>query len=123
MGSFSYKDLKVWQNSMEAEHVYLLTQSFPRQETYGLTNQLQKAAISIPSNIAEGHTRDSTKEFLHFLSIALGSLAELKTQLLLAQKFKYLSMDNSKLLLLKTEETARMLRGLQKTLKAKLNSP
>jgi four helix bundle protein len=75
----------------------------------------------IPSNIAEGHTRDSTKEFLHVLSIALGSLAELERQLLLAQRCKHLSIDDSKQILLKTEETGRMLRGLQNTLKAKLN--
>lgn len=119
----SYKDLKVLQISMDiAEQVYRLTESFPKQETYGLTSQLQRAAVSIPSNIAEGHTRDSTKEFLQFLSIALGSLAELETQLMLAERFKYL--DNSALtaMLLKTEETGRMLRGLQRTLKAKLNS-
>ena len=72
--------MKVWQLSIDiAEQVYYLTQSFPKQEIYGLTSQLQRAAVSIPSNLAEGHTRDPTKEFLHFLSIALGSLAELET--------------------------------------------
>jgi len=84
--------------------------------------QLQRAAVSIPSNIAEGHTRDSTKEFLQFISIALGSLAELETQLMLAERFKYLDNNNLIAILLKTEETGRMLRSLQRTLKAKLNS-
>lgn len=74
MGISSYRDLKAWQLSMDVvEHVYRLTQGFPKQETYGLTSQIQRAAVSIPSNVAEGHTRDSTKEFLHHLSIALGS--------------------------------------------------
>ena len=119
----SYKDLKVWQISMDiAEQVYRLTEAFPKQETYGLTSQLQRAAVSIPSNIAEGHTRDSTKEFLQFISIALGSLAELETQLMLAERFKYLDNNNLTAILLKTEETGRMLRSLQRTLKAKLNS-
>jgi four helix bundle protein len=91
MSVINYKYLKVWQISMDiAEQIYSLTQGFPKQETYGLTSQLQRAAVSIPSNLAEGHTRDSTKEFLHFISIPLGSLAELETQLILAQRFKYL---------------------------------
>ena len=123
MSGSSYKDLKVWQFSINiAEQVYYLTQNFPKHETYGLTSQLQRAAVSIPSNIAEGHTRDSTKEFLHFLSIALGSLAELETQLMLAERFRYLNNNELTTILLKTEQTGRMLRGLQRTLKAKLNS-
>ena len=118
-----YKDLKVWQFSMNiAKEVYHLTQGLPKQETYSLTSQLQRAAVSIPSNIAEGHTRDSTKEFLHFISIGLGSLAELETQLMLAERFKYLDNEALAAILIKTEETGRMLRGLQRTLKAKLNS-
>ena len=117
----SYKDLKVWQLSIDiAEQVYYLTQSFPKQEIYGLTSQLQRAAVSIPSNLAEGHTRDSTKEFLHFISIALGSLAELGTQLILAQRFKYLNTNDLTTISVKTEAAGKMLRGLQRTLKAKL---
>ncbi len=121
MSVINYKYLKVWQISMDiAEQIYRLTQGFPKQETYGLTSQLQRAAVSIPSNLAEGHTRDSTKEFLQFLSIALGSLAELETQLILAQRFKYLNTNDLTTILVKTEEAGRMLRGLQRTLKAKL---
>lgn len=117
-----YKYLQVWQLSIDiAEQVYYLTQSFPKQEIYGLTSQLQRAAVSIPSNLAEGHTRDSTKEFLHFLSTALGSLAELETQLILAQRFKYLNTNDLTTILVKTEAAGKMLRGLQRTLKAKLN--
>lgn len=114
--------MKVWQLSIDiAEQVYYLTQGFPKQEIYGLTSHLQRAAVSIPSNLAEGHTRDSTKEFLHFISIALGSLAELETQLILAQRFKYLNTNDLTTIFVKTEAVGKMLRGLQRTLKANLN--
>ncbi|MES1025536.1 four helix bundle protein [Gloeocapsa sp. BRSZ] len=101
-----------------AEKVYHLTYQFPRQEIYGLSSQIQRAAVSVPS-IAEGHTRDSTKEYLQFLSIALGSLAELETQLILAAKLSYLSTEDLQITLSKTDEISRMIRGLQKALKAK----
>ena len=117
----SYRDLKVWQLSINlTEQVYQLTQNFPKQEVYGLASQIQRAAVSIPSNIAEGHSRDSTKEFLHFISISLGSLAELETQLILAGRLLYLEKKDLEIILSKTDEIQRMLRGLQKSLKAKL---
>ena len=76
----SYRDLRVWQAGMDlVVRVYRLTQGFPTHELYGLTSQMRRAAVSIPSNIAEGHTRESSKEYLHHLSIAQGSLAELET--------------------------------------------
>ncbi len=76
----SYRDLRVWQAAMNlVEQVYRLTRAFPKQETYGLSSQMQRAAVSIPSNIAEGHTREHLKEYLHHLSIAQASLAELET--------------------------------------------
>lgn len=91
MSISSFRDLNVWQFSMDlAEKVYKLTQGFPKQEMYGLSSQMQRAAVSVSSNIAEGHARDSTKEFLHFLSVALGSLFELETQLVLAGRLAYL---------------------------------
>jgi four helix bundle protein len=73
--------------------IYRLTQNFPKHEIYGLSSQIQRAAVSIPSNIAEGHTREHTKEFLHHLSIAQASLAELETQLEIAVRLKYLARD------------------------------
>ena len=86
----SYKELIVWQKSMKlAEKVYLLVKALPREETYALSDQIRRAAVSIPSNIAEGHARQSQKEFLQFLCIARGSRAELETQLLLAQRLGY----------------------------------
>ncbi len=117
----SYRDLKVWQVSMNlVEQVYRLTHNFPKQEVYGLASQIQRAVVSVPSNIAEGHARDSTKEFLHHLSIALGSLAELETQLILTEQLAYIERKDLEVVLLKTNETGKMLRGLQKALKAKL---
>jgi four helix bundle protein len=75
------------------EQVYQLTQTFPSQEIYGLISQMRRAAVSIPSNIAEGHTREHSKEYLHHLSMAQASLAELQTQLEIAGRLKYLSSD------------------------------
>lgn len=121
MNVASYKDLKVWQLGMAlAADVYQVAREFPKAETYGLCSQLQRAAVSIPSNIAEGHARDSTKEFLHPLSFALGSLAELETQILLAHQFGYLTAESKTLISVKTDELGKMLRGLQKSLRAKL---
>ena len=86
----SFRDLRVWQLSMElVEIIYRLTRNFPKHEIYGLTSQIQRAAVSVPSNIAEGHTREHTKEFLHHLSIAQASLAELDTQLEIAARLNY----------------------------------
>ncbi len=86
----SYKDLIVWQKSYElTRQIYILTKKFPKDELYGLTSQMRRAAVSLPSNIAEGHSRKSTKEYIQFLRIAFGSAAELETQLLLAKDLNY----------------------------------
>jgi four helix bundle protein len=86
-----YRDLLVWQKGIAlAREVYELTKGFPREERYGLASQVQRAAVSVPSNIAEGQARKHTAEFRHFLYQALGSLAEVDTQLFLAQDLKYL---------------------------------
>lgn len=87
-----FTDLRVWQAAMNlCELVYEFTAQFPRHETYGLCQQLRRAAVSVPSNIAEGHTRGHLKEYLNFVSIARRSLAEVRTQLLLAGRPKYLT--------------------------------
>ncbi len=116
----SYRDLTVWQAGVDlVESVYCLTGKFPKNEIYALSSQVQRAAVSVPSNIAEGHARVSRKEFLHFLSISLGSLAELETQLILAQRLNYLTREEVDGALSKTDELGRMIRGLQKSLQAK----
>jgi four helix bundle protein len=86
----SHKDLDVWKSAMDlATLTYKLTENFPKSEIFGLTNQMRRAAVSIPSNIAEGAARQTNKEFIQFLYIANGSIAELETQVLLAKKIGY----------------------------------
>jgi four helix bundle protein len=117
----SYRDLKVWQRSLAlAARIYRLTETFPKQQTFGLCSQMQSAAVSIPSNIAEGNQRDSTKEYLHFISISLGSTAELETQTLLSEQLQYLKQAEAQSILAELDEIGRMLRGIQKHLKEKL---
>jgi four helix bundle protein len=112
-----YRELKVWQASMQlAGDVYRLSAQFPKHETYGLASQIQRSAVSVPSNIAEGHGRNSPKEFNHFLGVSSGSLAELETQLMLAQQFGYLTEDEIVLPLQLSDEIGKMLKGLQKSL-------
>lgn len=90
----SYRDLIIWSKGIElAKEVYLVTSKYPNNEIYGITNQMRRAGVSIPSNIAEGHARQSPAEFIHFLRITLGSLAELDTQLVLSKELGYVSVD------------------------------
>lgn len=118
----SYRDLKVWQMAMKlTEDIYRITESFPSRETYALANQLQRAAVSIPSNIAEGHARSSTKEYLRFVSISQGSLAEAETQLELAHRLGYIPEARLLALFEQTKEIGRMLHGLRGALTAKLS--
>ena len=92
----THKDLDAWKKAIElVEAVYSVTRAFPRTETYGLTNQLRRAAVSVPSNIAEGAARSSTKEFIQFLHIALGSVSEVETQVVIAQRLDYVDAVNS----------------------------
>ena len=116
-----YRDLKVWQESLDlVVAVYATANVFPKSEAFGLVSQLQRAAVSIPSNIAEGHARDSTKDFLRFISIAMGSLAELETQLILSVRLNYLEQEKLADLMARTNEIGRMLRGLQASLRTRL---
>ncbi len=103
------------------EDIYQATESFPSRETYALANQLQRAAVSIPSNIAEGHARSSTKDYLRFLSISQGSLAEAETQLELAHRLGYMPQAVLLCLLEQTNEVGRTLHGLRSALAAKLS--
>lgn len=113
----SFRELRVWQKAMDlVEKVYLLTREFPKQETYALTSQLRRAAISIPSNIAEGHTREHIKEYLHHLSMAQASLAEVETQLEIATRLKYLESDQLNASLLEVSSPGRQLYALRNAL-------
>ena len=100
--------------------IYRVTRDFPKHEQYGLISQMQRAAVSIPANIAEGHARSSTKDYLRFLAIAQGSIAELETQLLLARRLEYGDPESQSEVLASLDEVGRMLRGLQLALKRKL---
>jgi four helix bundle protein len=117
----SYRELIAWQKAMElVTRIYELTKDFPREEIYGLTSQIRRAAVSIPSNIAEGQGRDSRKEFLHHLSIAYGSLMETETQILIAESLNYLKSEEMNLILEKTAEAGRIINGLSRSLKQKI---
>ena len=109
----SYKDLIVWQKSMAlSESVYNLTKKLPSFEQFGLISQLRRASVSIPSNIAEGYGRQSTGNYKHFLSISRGSLLELETQLILCERLKYFTAEDTEQLLRDIDSLARMLSSL-----------
>ena len=114
----NYRDLLVWQKSMTlVADVYKITSKLPSEERFGLQSQIRRAAVSIPSNIAEGHSRWYRKEFLHHLSISYGSLAELETQLLIAEKLLFIKQGEVQSVLEKTTEIGKMINGLRKKLK------
>jgi four helix bundle protein len=107
----NHKDLNVWKLSMElVSSIYRLTGTFPKEEIYGLSNQMRRAAVSVPSNIAEGAARNSKKEFLHFLHISFGSMAELETQLMIADKLGF--STEIECFLKNIEKIKKMLNGL-----------
>ena len=109
----SYRDLVAWQQAMDlVTAIYQITRCFPKEELYGLTSQLRRAAVSIPSNIAEGQGRRSAAEFRHFLGQARGSLMELETQVLIAERLCYVQRDPAAQILLQAAELGRVLNGL-----------
>ena len=116
----SYRELEVWKKSMElVESVYKLTEKLPSDQKFGLCSQIQRAAVSIPSNIAEGYGRGHRKEYIYHLSIANGSLAELETQLLILHRLDYITKGEIKPIWAVTQEIGKMLRVLTETLKRK----
>jgi four helix bundle protein len=111
----AHRDLKVWQKAMDlVTEIYAATATFPRDEMFGLSpQQLRRAAVSVPSNLAEGHGRSSRKEFHQYVSQARGSLCEVETQLEIARNLKYIERNNADNLLARAGEVAKMLNGLR----------
>jgi four helix bundle protein len=115
----SYEDLRIWQKSLKlCIEVYTYTKQFPQEERYGLASQMNRAAVSIPSNIAEGSQRTTKNDFAHFIAISKGSLAELRTQIMIAKELRYLNLDSAKSLLFATEEMSKMLYSFYNSLKS-----
>ena len=119
MKTSDYKELQVWHKAIDlVVEIYKISKLLPKEETYGISDQIRRSAVSIPSNIAEGQSRNSIKEFIQFLSIARGSLAELETQLLICIKVNMLSEDNITEAQNIITEIGKMIKGLMN----KLNS-
>jgi len=113
----NFKNIIAWQKAMSlVKEVYLLTEKFPKQEVYGLVSQINRSAISIPSNIAEGSGRNSNKDFMRFLDISISSSFELETQILLAKELGFITEEKMILILEKLVEVQKLIFGFQKTL-------
>ncbi|MCK9482177.1 MAG: four helix bundle protein [Bacteroidia bacterium] len=116
----THKDLEVWKVAVGfVTEVYKVTKGFPQSELFGLTNQMRRAAVSVPSNIAEGAARNTSKEFVYYLSISLGSLAELETQLMIAKNLGYINETKLSELLERLQAIRRMVLGLRRALKVR----
>ena len=114
----SHRDLQIWERSVElAVEIYGITAKFPKTEQYDLTSQMRRAAVSVPSNIAEGAARNSKKTFINFLHIAQGSASELETQIYISANLSFISKDQTDPLLQELEEISKMIIGLQKSLR------
>jgi len=116
----THKDLIVWKKGIElVKDIYLITNSFPNSEQFGLTSQMRRCAVSIPSNIAEGCGRNSDKELIHFLYIALGSSAELETQIIISVELRFLEDEKAAICLNLLNEIIKMITSLIKSLKTR----
>jgi four helix bundle protein len=113
-----FQDLVAWQRAMElVTAIYRVTRGWPREAQYGLTSQICRAAVAIPSNLAEGHGRSGPREYAHHVSIAFGSLCELETQMLIGEQLGYANGDTISELMTKTAEVRRLIRGLIRSLR------
>ena len=122
--SKGYRDLEVWQRSkVLAKQIYQCTACYPKEEKFGMVNQMRRSAVSIPANLAEGHARLSISEYWHFVSIASGSVAELETFILLSADLGYLNASDESDLLDQLDEIGKMLRGLAKYLARHRDAP
>jgi len=121
MAGGGFEDLIVWRKGIDlVKNVYALTRQFPRDERFGLTSQMRRAAVSIPSNIAEGQARHTTKEYVLFVSNAEGSVAELQTQLRIAIELNYCSSEDTNVVIGQAAEVRRMLNALRRELNARI---
>jgi four helix bundle protein len=119
----SYRDLLVWQKGIAlVKAVYMLSQRFPADERFGLTAQIRRAAVSAPSNIAEGQARHTTREFIRFISNAEGSVAEVDTQLVIAVELNFCTSHDAESMFAMIEELRRMLNGLRRKLQERIQS-
>jgi len=120
----NYADPIAWQKAMNlAESVYRVTKTLPQRETYGLASQMRRAAVSIPSNIAEGEGRGTPGQFLHMLAVSYGSLRELETQVILAGRLRLVSEDDRHQMIELCAEVGRLLNGLMKSLRRRASAP
>jgi four helix bundle protein len=118
-----FRELRAWQLGMDlTERVYLITDSFPKSEIYGLTSQIRRSAVSIPSNLAEGHGRTSGKEFLQFIAVAYGSICELETQILLSHRLNYIKISDLETISELLIDTSKTIRGLQKAIRERVET-
>ena len=118
----NFRELKVWQKAIEfSVEIYKITASFPTEEKFGLISQLRRSAVSIPSNIAEGSSRTSNKEFFHFLSISIGSAYESETQIIIANRLKFVSHPDFEELTRKVTEIQKMLNSFSEIIKNNLS--
>ena len=116
----THKDLDVWKRSLEfVTDIYKISRNFPKEEMYGITSQIRRSAVSIPSNISEGAARSSDKEFAHFISISLGSIAETETQLIITRNLGYISEVDFNQLEIKLTEIRKLALGLKKFINEK----
>ena len=117
----THKDLEVWKTSIEmVTKIYQVTRNFPKEEIYGLTNQMRRAAVSVTSNIAEGAGRNSSKEFLQFLYISTGSLSELETQIIIAYNLEYINNEQKQNIDIIINTIFKMLSGLMQSVKKRI---
>jgi len=118
----THKDLDAWKHAMDlVTEIYSVTTSFPKEELYGLTSQMRRSVVSIPSNIAEGAARKSDREMSKFLHISLGSIAELETQVIISERLSYLSGDQSTPLLVKIKKVSQVLQGLTRSIESNIH--
>ena len=117
----NFKELKIWKMAMSlTKEIYLVTKSFPKEEIYGLTNQIRRSAVSVPSNIAEGCGRNTDKQLAHFLNISMGSLCELETQIIISTELEYLDQERSIEILKNIDEIERMTNGFRSKIETSL---